>query len=361
MPLFKDAQDVYDTLGQLFVELVADEELAPKFRKANTIVRYQYSEPDSAITVRLQEGQPGDVDFGDSEMEPEVTMTMAADTAHRFWLGEVNVTVALARGEIKAQGPVAKILTLVPLAKPVFPRYKAQLEEQGRVGPARMKAADWAGVVQELAAKRGVTYEPVGGLNPKGGPADALPGRHQPDQGRARAPASGAPRATPTSARRAACSRRPCCPNAVLAKAHMPDLGDGRADVQRRVGRGAASGSSSSPAGARSSSSRSISTGASWRRCPPTTTRWRCASCSAPASSIGRRRSGTRSTSGSPTASSTSSGGSASAPPTSTATRSTTRRGCSSGLRNEMEEHDVHTYQPGPWHAGLEPFPERKG
>jgi hypothetical protein len=26
-------------------------------------------------------------------------------------------------------------------------------------------------------------------------------------------------------------------------------------------------------------------------------------------------------------------------------------------LRNEMEESNVHTYQPGPWHAGLEPFP----
>ena len=57
---------------------------------------------------------------------------MTADTGHRFWLGGVNVTVALARGEIKASGPVAKILKLVPLAKPVFPRYKAQLEAQGR-------------------------------------------------------------------------------------------------------------------------------------------------------------------------------------------------------------------------------------
>ncbi|MFI5122857.1 MAG: SCP2 sterol-binding domain-containing protein [Vicinamibacteria bacterium] len=132
MALFKDPQDVYDTLGRLFVELASDEELAPQFRKANTIVRYQYSDPESAITVRLQEGQPGDVDFGESEMEPEVTMSMAADTAHRFWLGQVNVTVALARGEIKAKGPVAKILKLVPLAKPAFPRYKAQLEEQGR-------------------------------------------------------------------------------------------------------------------------------------------------------------------------------------------------------------------------------------
>ena len=132
MAYFKDAQDVYDTIGKLHQDLAEDEELAPKFRKANTIVRYQYSDPDAVVTVRLQEGQPGDVDFGESEMEPEVTMTMAADTAHKFWLGQVNVTVALARGQIKATGPVAKILKLVSLTKPDFPRYKAQLEAQGR-------------------------------------------------------------------------------------------------------------------------------------------------------------------------------------------------------------------------------------
>jgi hypothetical protein len=51
---FKDAQEVYDTLGKLFQDLVTDDELAPKFRQANTIVRYEYSEPDSVITVRLQ-------------------------------------------------------------------------------------------------------------------------------------------------------------------------------------------------------------------------------------------------------------------------------------------------------------------
>ena len=132
MAYFKDADEVYRYIGRLFEQLAEDEELAPKFRKANTIVQYDYREPDSVITVRLQEGQPGDVDFGETEMEPEVTMRMEADTAHRFWLGKVNVTVALARGQIKAKGPVAKILRLVPLTKPVFPRYKAQLEAQGR-------------------------------------------------------------------------------------------------------------------------------------------------------------------------------------------------------------------------------------
>ena len=132
MSYFKDAQEVYDTIGKLFTELAADAEMGPKFRKANTIVQYQLRDPDSTITTRLQPDEPADVDFGESEMEPDVEMSMGADTAHRFWLGKVNVTTALARGQIKASGPVAKILKLVPLTKPVYPRYKAMLEADGR-------------------------------------------------------------------------------------------------------------------------------------------------------------------------------------------------------------------------------------
>jgi hypothetical protein len=130
--LFEDADEVYATLGRLFEELAADEELAAKFREANTIVRYSYTDPEADITVRLQQDRPAEVVFGETEMEPEVVMSMSADVGHRFWLGGVNVTVSLARGEIRATGPVAKILKLVPLAKPVFPRYRAQLEAQGR-------------------------------------------------------------------------------------------------------------------------------------------------------------------------------------------------------------------------------------
>ena len=132
MPYFKDADEVYAYIGKLFQDLANDEELAPKFRKANTIVQYQYRNPQSQITVNLLEGQEGRVDCGETDMEPEVVMSMEADTAHRFWLGKVNVTVALARGQMKAKGPVAKILKLVPLVKPVFPRYQQMLQEAGR-------------------------------------------------------------------------------------------------------------------------------------------------------------------------------------------------------------------------------------
>jgi putative sterol carrier protein len=129
---FKDEQEVYQYVGKLFEDLMADEALAPQFQKANTIVQYQYREPESQITVKILDGESTQVDLGPTTLEPEVVMAMEADTAHRFWLGKVNITVALAKGQIKAKGPVAKILKLVPLVKPVFPRYRAQLEAAGR-------------------------------------------------------------------------------------------------------------------------------------------------------------------------------------------------------------------------------------
>jgi hypothetical protein len=132
VPLFASEEDVYAHLGRLFEEMVADPELGPQFQRADTIVQYRYREPDSTITVDIREGVEPRTHLGATDLEPEVVMSMDADTAHRFFLGQVNVTVALARGQIKAKGPVAKILKLVPLVKPVFPRYKAQLEAEGR-------------------------------------------------------------------------------------------------------------------------------------------------------------------------------------------------------------------------------------
>lgn len=123
---------MYRFIGRLFQELIEDPDLGPRFHRSNTTVQYQMRDPESQITVDMRPDIPMRVDLGPSELDPEVIMELDADTAHRFWLGKVNVTVALARGQIKAKGPVAKILKLVPLVKPVFPRYQQMLQEAGR-------------------------------------------------------------------------------------------------------------------------------------------------------------------------------------------------------------------------------------
>jgi putative sterol carrier protein len=129
---FRDENDVYAFIGRLFQELAVDAELAPKFKKANTTVQYQLSDPEARVTIDLRPERDIRVDLGASDLDPEVIMSTTADTAHAFWLGKVNITAALARGQIKAKGPVAKILRLVPLVKDSFPRYEQMLRDAGR-------------------------------------------------------------------------------------------------------------------------------------------------------------------------------------------------------------------------------------
>ncbi len=67
---FKDADEVYATIGKLFEDLSEDEELAPKFQQANTIVQYQYRNPESQITVKVKEGEDGQVDSARPRWSP---------------------------------------------------------------------------------------------------------------------------------------------------------------------------------------------------------------------------------------------------------------------------------------------------
>lgn len=132
MGRFKDESDVYAFIGRLLQELAIDPELAPRFQKANTTLQYQLTDPKAQITIDLRPEHEIQVDLGATELDPEVVMATSAETAHGFWLGEVKVTAALARGQIKAKGPVAKILRLVPLVKDSFPRYEQMLRDAGR-------------------------------------------------------------------------------------------------------------------------------------------------------------------------------------------------------------------------------------
>ncbi len=132
MSYFESADDVYATLGRLITEVASDPDLGPRLCRADTVVRYEHSSPEATITVRLQEAAPVTVEFGPSEIEPEVILRMSADVAHRFWLGETSLAVGLARGQVEALGPVQKLLRLLPLANPAFPIYRRQLVAQGR-------------------------------------------------------------------------------------------------------------------------------------------------------------------------------------------------------------------------------------
>lgn len=134
MGTFKDADQVYDLLGGLFTELTNDENIAEKFAASGLVIRFSYEDPDSEIWLDASKKDPKDIGVfcGPTEsLTAEVEMSMKADVAHQFWLGNVNLMVALTRKQIVAKGPIPKIMKLLPVIKPAYDVYKNMLKERG--------------------------------------------------------------------------------------------------------------------------------------------------------------------------------------------------------------------------------------
>ena len=224
----------------------------------------------------------------------------------------------------------------------------------------KLDAAGWAQIPQEVARRRDLRYDAVGGLNPRGGPAALCPGGTNRLTGQLSEGFWGAS-CDADEREEGGLFKKTVLPRAVLAKAHVPDLADAMPPfnvesleanpedlVERRATRNrvqfesiefnkrflATVPSEHDPVAVREMFSpgflvwvttidREIDFGVSERQLY---FHWRL-----------RDR-----------------------------TREEYELALDSGaglftrVCREVEEHGVHTYQPGPWHAGLEPFPDEK-
>jgi len=128
MAYFKDETEVYKYLGGVF--RLADEQpdVGPKLRSANITLQLNYSDPAASLTVKFKE--PLEVIDGGQDDNADVRLSMPADIANKYWRGEYNLAVGLAKGQVKAKGPVNKILKLVPITKPLFPLYRQLVAEK---------------------------------------------------------------------------------------------------------------------------------------------------------------------------------------------------------------------------------------
>ena len=88
---------------------------------------------------------------------------------------------------------------------------------------AKADAREWARIVQDLASDRGLRYEPVGGINPKGAPVALCPGGTNRITGELH-PGFFGSSCDADEHEEGGWGRKAILPRAVLAKAHMPDL-----------------------------------------------------------------------------------------------------------------------------------------
>ena len=130
MAAFRDEAEVYEFLGGIFRRGMQDPALVERLRPTGVVLRLTYTDPDAVLTVDMANTEIHE--GAGNGPAPNVELFMTADTGNRFWLGRIVLPVALAKGQVRAKGPVAKLLTVLPLAKGLFGSYREQLEAAGR-------------------------------------------------------------------------------------------------------------------------------------------------------------------------------------------------------------------------------------
>ncbi|MEB3061973.1 hypothetical protein [[Mycobacterium] zoologicum] len=128
MGFFRDAAELDEYIGGVFRDAGDHPESGPKLRAADLVMRVIYADPDGEMTIAFRDDYQ--VNAGPTDLKPDITLLMRGDTADQFWRGDYNLAIGLAKGQVKAKGPVNKILKLVPLTKPLFGMYREKIAKK---------------------------------------------------------------------------------------------------------------------------------------------------------------------------------------------------------------------------------------
>ncbi len=117
-------------MDRTFALMRDDPDIGPKLRAADTPQRFEFTDVEMVVNIRA--GRQGEPNLAwewsdDVSWEPKVKMAMSSDIANSYFQGKENIAIAIARRRIKAGGDVKAALAIIPLTKPLFPRYREMI------------------------------------------------------------------------------------------------------------------------------------------------------------------------------------------------------------------------------------------
>jgi hypothetical protein len=131
---FSSPEEFRTVIDQVFSMMDDDPEMGPKLRDADVPQRFEFTDVDLVVNIRAAEpGEDGNLHWewsDDVDWDPRVRMEMSSETANRYFQGKENVAVALARRRIKSGGDVKAALSLIPITKPIYARYRDLVERE---------------------------------------------------------------------------------------------------------------------------------------------------------------------------------------------------------------------------------------
>src|SRR3954463_9275077 len=125
---FRSPKEFREVMDRIFAMMDDDPQMGPRLRDADVPQRFEFTDVDMVVKIRAAgNGEDGILHWewtDDVDWEPKVRMAMSSETANRYFQGKENVPMAIARRRIKAGADVKASLSLIPVTKPIYPRYR---------------------------------------------------------------------------------------------------------------------------------------------------------------------------------------------------------------------------------------------
>ena len=131
---FASSTEFREVMDRCFAMMSDDPEMGPKLRDADTPQRFEFTDVDLVVNISAaREDEDGNLHWewtDDVDWEPRVKMAMSTETCNRYFQGKENVAMAIARRRIKTGGDVKAALSLIPITKPIYERYRDMLADE---------------------------------------------------------------------------------------------------------------------------------------------------------------------------------------------------------------------------------------
>ncbi len=132
MEYWKDETEPIKAFLTLFEKARDDAELSNGLKKVNQLIWFDYTEdgPNCSFWVDCRDGKL-EMGQGKPAQDPDLTMSLSADDAHRSWSNKLNPVMAITRRKIRVKGSATALLKLAPKLKKVAVIYAQALKDLG--------------------------------------------------------------------------------------------------------------------------------------------------------------------------------------------------------------------------------------
>jgi 2-oxoisovalerate dehydrogenase E1 component len=132
MPPYRSQEELEEILSELWQRIFDDPEIVGAVAGTPLVAKFRYTDFPTALVIDIASQPPAFHWNPDPEPNVDVEMILSSETAHRFWMEDLNIPLAIAGRKIIPKGSVQKALKMIPALKPAFALYPGVLKDAGR-------------------------------------------------------------------------------------------------------------------------------------------------------------------------------------------------------------------------------------